>query len=386
MASGRHLQNSFLRKLHHSKDLDDVVLCLSEALDEKALKTLMGTMGLGNRFPKEYDAWEKRRIEIGKRFQKLITQRQAEIRKTLTEESGPLQSAVREAMVDDILKAFPSALPIHFLSLSVLTSSVTSISFRMLRRDRFSPGSTSGAPVNSTRDDPGARAGKLDNLTSRIILTWSIGTLDDVFSNYPQAEEPFLDAISDANFDNGIKGPDFHFRKERLLILLHLLKNYPKLTAPQTFSLRDAVLNNKDNQKALKLLRNFAKEKATWRLVFWKGKEKVLPKEEAFWRDAIDYATSLSDSRFLSYVKTFPDANFLHDAAFECEEAAYTCLRAQLDSLVSRVSQKIFSIQEAEGIKKVTWEINNEKEQELKVSRGEFVRKVEGLCRARPNS
>ena len=256
----------------------------------------------------------------------------------------------------------------------------------MLRRDRFSPGSTSGAPVNSIRVDSGEPAGKPDNIISSTILTRSIGTLDDVFSVYPKAEPTFLDAMSDANFDNGIKGPDFRFRKERLLILLHLLKSYPKLNSQQTLSLRDAVLNNKDNQKALKLLRSFAKGKITWHAVFWQGTEAVLPNEEAIWRDANNYASSLSDSRFLSYVQTFPDANYLHDAAVKCKEAAYTCLRTQLDSLVSRISQKILSSQEEERNKQVACEVNNDEEKELKVSRAEFVQKVEDLCRERPNS
>ena len=256
----------------------------------------------------------------------------------------------------------------------------------MLRRDRFSSGSASGAPVNSIRVDPGEPAGKPDNLTSSTILTLSIGTLDDVFAVYPTAETTFLDAMSDANFDSGVKGPDFHFRKERLMMLLHLLKSYPKLNSQQTLSLRDAVLNNKDNQKALKLLRSFANWKISWRAVFWKGKEAVLPNEEAIWREASNYASSLTDSRFLSYVKTFPDANYLHNAAVKCEEAAYTCLRAQLDSLVTKISQKILLIQEEECNKQVTLEVKNDEEKELKVSRVKFIQKVEDLCRERPNS
>ena len=120
--------------------------------------------------------------------------------------------------------------------------------------------------------------------------------------------------------------------------------------------------------------------------MYWKGKEKVLPKEEAIWRDAIHYASSLSDSHFLSYVKAFPDANFLHDAAVKCEEGAFTCLRMQLDSLVSGISQKILSIQKEECNKQVTWEVNNEKEKKFKASRAMFIRKVEDLGRERPNS
>jgi hypothetical protein len=86
---------------------DDVVLCLSENLDDKALGTLMRTMELGIRFPKEHTAWEIRRIEIERRFQKTITQRQEESHETLQKESGELESKVREAVTDEILKAFP---------------------------------------------------------------------------------------------------------------------------------------------------------------------------------------------------------------------------------------------------------------------------------------
>jgi hypothetical protein len=94
-----------LRELHSSED--DVVLCLSEILDDKALKTLMSTMGLSTRFPKEYEAWEDRRTEIAKRFQNILAQRQAEISVTLEKNLGDIQAEVREAVIGEILKAFP---------------------------------------------------------------------------------------------------------------------------------------------------------------------------------------------------------------------------------------------------------------------------------------
>jgi hypothetical protein len=67
----------------------------------------MRTMELDTRFPKEYEAWEKRRVKIEKRFQKTITQREEESHETLQKESGGLESKVREAVIDEILKAFP---------------------------------------------------------------------------------------------------------------------------------------------------------------------------------------------------------------------------------------------------------------------------------------
>jgi hypothetical protein len=85
----------------------DAVLCLSESLDDKALKTLMRTMYLGTRFPEEYDAWEKRRTEIEQRFPQTLAHRQAEIRDTLQKNSEDIQAKVREAVISEILKAFP---------------------------------------------------------------------------------------------------------------------------------------------------------------------------------------------------------------------------------------------------------------------------------------
>jgi vacuolar-type H+-ATPase subunit H len=71
----------------------------------------MGTMKLGTWFPEEYEAWGNRRTEIEERFQKIIAQGQAEIH--VEKDSGALESAVREAVIDEILKAFPSALTVH---------------------------------------------------------------------------------------------------------------------------------------------------------------------------------------------------------------------------------------------------------------------------------
>lgn len=86
---------------------EDAVLYLSKTLDDKALKTLMD-LGIGTRFAKVYEAWEKRRVEIlAKRFQRSLTLRQAEILVSLDEDPGLIQATVREAVMVEILEAFP---------------------------------------------------------------------------------------------------------------------------------------------------------------------------------------------------------------------------------------------------------------------------------------
>ncbi|KAI9437933.1 hypothetical protein BJY52DRAFT_1229957 [Lactarius psammicola] len=326
----------------------DAVLCLSSTLDDKALKKLMH-MGLITWFTKEYEAWEERRIEIAKRFQETVTLRQAEINITLEKNTEEIQAKVREAVIHEILKAFP-----------------------MLRREGFSSESSSAAPVNPI--DSGEAA----------------GGLQEVFSIYPKAASVFRGSILAANLDKGVKGTVFQLKKERTLILLYLLKNYPDLNVQQTRSLCDAILVSWDKKKALRLLKSFAEGEKANSLAdtvatFWKG-EFVISKEEAMWRDANNYAKSISDKRFLSYMKTIPEANILHDAAVECEETAYDCLTTQLDSLVSGISQQILSIQKEERYKPVQREVKNEEEKELKVSRAKFVQKIESSCRRHSKS
>lgn len=105
MSSSCYSPSFTLRKFHSSED--DFVFCFSETLDDQALKTLTRTIGLDVRFSKEYEAWEKRRTEIEKRFQQTLADRQAEIHATLEENSVNIQAMVREAVISEILKAFP---------------------------------------------------------------------------------------------------------------------------------------------------------------------------------------------------------------------------------------------------------------------------------------
>ena len=256
---------------------------------------------------------------------------------------------------------------------------------RMLRREGFSYESSSTAPVNSI--DSGEAAGKPDYPTSRVILTRSDGTLQDLFSIYPKAASTFQSSIRAANLDKGIKGADFQSKKERMLILHYLSEIYKRLNAEQTRSLVDAVLVSRDKQETLLLLESFSKEESRSLFSIGQGWKKVtLSKGEAMWRNAHDYASSISDVRFLSYLTAIPTTSFMHDAAIQCEGSAYNCLTTQLESMVSGISQQILSIQKDGCDTQVQREVKSEEEKELKVSRAMFVQQVEDLCRERSRS
>lgn len=93
-----------MKELHSRQD--DFVLCLSDALDDKALKTLM-RLGLDTRFPEEYKAWEEQVIETEERFQTTLAEQQAKIHTTLEQNSRAIQVTVREAVIGEVSKAFP---------------------------------------------------------------------------------------------------------------------------------------------------------------------------------------------------------------------------------------------------------------------------------------
>ncbi len=85
---------------------DDVVLCLSENIDDKSLEGLM-KLGLINRFPKEFATWERHKEEIMQRFQRVRTERQNEMHTILEHNLEDIKVKLREAVIIEVLKAFP---------------------------------------------------------------------------------------------------------------------------------------------------------------------------------------------------------------------------------------------------------------------------------------
>ena len=255
----------------------------------------------------------------------------------------------------------------------------------MLRRDGFASKSSSANTMN-----PGETAGKHHRPTSSANLTWRIGTLQDLFSIYPKAEATFQGSINAANIKKGIIGASFQSKKERALILYYILDKYKHLKETQIRSLADAILVNRDKQKALDLLKRFGREEKNSYSVSWSSGNSWPPvsKEETMWRNAHNYTSTISDAHFLSQVKTtrIGDSKSSNDIGVECEEAAYECLNKQLDSLALMIGQQILSTQKEELDRRVEREVKSEEEKELNVSRAEFVRRVEDLCRERSKS
>ena len=83
------------------------MLCLPEKFDNVLLRTLITTLDLKAGFPKEYDAWERSKSQIGRRFQGILSQRKAEMHAKIERDFEGNRVKVQRAVVSELLKTFP---------------------------------------------------------------------------------------------------------------------------------------------------------------------------------------------------------------------------------------------------------------------------------------
>ena len=85
---------------------DDVVLCLSEEIDDKSLETLM-KLSLRDRFANEFATWERCREEIKRGFRDARIERQKGMHAMLERDLEGIKVKLREAVIIEVLNAFP---------------------------------------------------------------------------------------------------------------------------------------------------------------------------------------------------------------------------------------------------------------------------------------
>ena len=231
------------------------------------------------------------------------------------------------------------------------------------------------------------------------LLTWRLDPLRHLFRIFPKTEQRFRSLIRAAELEKGFKAPEFQFKKGRVLILKYLLENTNGLDKNQIGHLADAVLIRRDLQSVLGLLKIAGKKdkgstsggsvnsaKELRKVTFGTAKRSEPTREEAMWREANNFATSVSDTRFLSELNVARVHECLRDAIAEVEETAFACLRNKVESLVDGIGQQILTIQKAECEKQVQREVTSEEEKELGVLRSGFVHQIEDLTRDRSRS
>jgi hypothetical protein len=387
---------------------DSVVLCLSEEIDDKALNTLM-KLGLRDRFQGEFAKWERRREEIKQRFQAICTGRQNEMHTNLERDLEDIKVRLREAVIIEVLKAYPWVLSAQ--ATCQVNSSQSSVAIaidnRFVPREAILPKSSFLESARFKVEPNDATRKTYCIYFPRIsVLTLRLDPLHDLFRILPESEQTFRDYIRSANFEKGFGGISFQTKKKRILILYHLLKDLSGLDRDQIRILADAVLNQRDTHTiiVLGLLKVSRKEdkgiigyintkisanqtasalKNNLRLP---GKGSYPTKEEALWRDANDSASSVSDSRFFSLLSTASVDECLHEPITVAKEAAYHFLLGLINSLVDRIGQQVFTIQKEKYDKRIRRQVTSEEDKELVTLRSEFVYQVQDLSREHSQS
>ena len=227
------------------------------------------------------------------------------------------------------------------------------------------------------------------------MLTCLSDPLHDLFRIYPEAEEIFRDVISAANLEKGIKATEFQSKKERILILHHLLTSINGLDREQIRTLADAVLVRRDMTTIMELLKVaekgfFCLESAAQEHImssFGRRSSKI-SNEEDLWMGALNFASLVSDYHFLKQLKTATLDECLRDSAVDAEETAYACLTTQVDSLVAGFGQQVLSMQKGECDRQLQREISSGEleDRELENLRADFVNQIEDLTRQRSRS
>lgn len=226
------------------------------------------------------------------------------------------------------------------------------------------------------------------------LLTWRLDPLHHLFRISPKTEQKFRSIIRAANLEKGIKAPEFQFKKERILVVKYLLESTNGLDRNQIRDLADAVFVRRDLQSVLGLLKIAGKEdkgstsggyvtaaKERLKITFGMAKGSKSTREEAMWREANNFAASVSDSRFLLQLHAAPVDECLHDATVETEETAYAYLRNLIESLVDGIGKQIFSIQKEECDKQILRDVTSGEDKELGILRSEFVHHIEDSTR-----
>ncbi|KAI9460718.1 hypothetical protein F5148DRAFT_1377366 [Russula earlei] len=342
---------------------DDVVLCLSDTIDDKSLETLM-ELGLKSKFPSEYTNWRKAREEIAHRFQETLVTRQEEMNAKLEQDFEGIRVKLREAVVVEVLKAFPS-----------------------VPREAVLQKSSSSEGANPKDLDKDA-----DNATD---------PLQDLFRIFPDTKKVFRNYMRTA-LGNDIKDSAFQSKKIRMVILYRLLDNFEGLDASQICDLANAVLLRRSKETIFKLLKDFGQgDKGGNSSRIWQvakaakdrvknavgmGEGSKLTDEETMWKNANKYGSSLSDSDFLKQLRSNNVGEFLPDFIADVEETACACLKTQIDALVTGVGSQIFQSQQGACNGQLQREVSSTRDKELGHLRSEFVRRAEDLSRERTGS
>ena len=205
---------------------------------------------------------------------------------------------------------------------------------------------------------------------------------------------PDFDSIYQKHLEkkfNSIKGSDFKFLKERLLLVQHLLGKHRELDPEKRAELIQALFLEGSLNEAQKLLPNPEKKKEyglmTKSLRILQplfGGQSMEPEEELK-REMKKIASAISDSEFLLGLKSI-ETEDLRPAILEAEALAHTSLSSSIDDTVTKMTHAVLHMQQDSCKKAVQKEIRTEEARALKGVLVDFIRDLNAKSAGRKKS
>lgn len=318
-------------------------LVLSETLDEKAVQILV-SVAIAERFPEQCDKWRTRSHGARSVFMQELTERKETIRNEVIRGEDSLRRVLREAVVEDVMKLFPS-----------------------LERDRLSQASRPQAGASNTNK------GAEDTLR-----------LSDLESLYPDFRSVYHRHIQNARFSVALRRDSyFEHRKLRMVAVRHLLDKHPNLPTETRSELIQALLKG-DFYRAQHLLSKTDGKKSAdsgnWGVgnLFGGSGDNLN-------RDMRVLAGNTSDSQFLLDMNGITDTE-TRSAIQEIEALAHAQLASAVDATVKAMTRNVLAMQLDYCTRSIQHEMESEGRKSLNNALAEFIRDVNAQSSGRRDS
>jgi len=216
--------------------------------------------------------------------------------------------------------------------------------------------------------------------------------VDDLRLIYPDFGSIYQNHF-EKKFDS-VKGLDFRFLKERLLLVRHLLGKNQDLDPEKRAELIQALLSEGSNlHEARKMLPNSEKKKESgliakaMRVVqpFFGGQSGTDSEEEVLKKEMKKIASDVSDSQFLLGLKSI-EIEGLQPAIQEAETLAHTSLSSSIDHMVKKMTHAVLHMQQDSCKKEIQKEIQTKAAGALSKALVNFIRDLNAKSAGRKNS
>ncbi|KAH9059728.1 hypothetical protein EDB87DRAFT_1831890 [Lactarius vividus] len=302
-------------------------LVLSEDLDEVSVQTLVD-VALGGLHPEQCNDWLSSSQYIRDKFMEEKTKRKSAIARDIANTEDSLQRALREEVVDHVIKYFPS-----------------------LSRDGI-----------STHTQVCGASLEVENSVQ----------LPDIRAQYPTFESLFQKYIKDARFD-GVPSKDREFGALKLgvLSLWELQNEHKHMSRESRSALVQALVFEHDFKKAFQLIQRRSNMVVRFIFSFWSDSSWA----ESFETDMKKAAAQVSDSEFLLHLENINDED-LRLAAQNAKALAQTVLSSSINAVVKKITHAVQAMQQDLCGKEVQLKIENEEREELKGALVAFIREI----------